>query len=220
MKPALDYASLKARHRAERDAYPQGLSLRIHRSLSWLDRAERETQDNDARFVFLWIAFNAAYAAELNERSTFSEVHLFNNFLRRLLAADKDGLIYSAIWERFPGPVRLLLDNKYVFRPFWDWKNGRIDEAYWMTQFATSREKVHQALARGRSWKVLSIVLDRLYVLRNQLVHGGATWNGGINRDQVRDGAAIMGFLVPTIIHLMMGMTEHEWPQACYPVVD
>jgi hypothetical protein len=40
----LDYASLKARHRAVREApgYSQALSLRAHRALSWLQRAERE----------------------------------------------------------------------------------------------------------------------------------------------------------------------------------
>lgn len=28
---------------------------------------------------------------------------------------------------------------------------------------------------------ILSILFDRLYVLRNQLVHGGATWNSDVN---------------------------------------
>ena len=30
--------------------------------------------------------------------------------------------------------------------------------------------------------------MERLYVLRNQLIHGGATWNSGKNRDQVVEG--------------------------------
>ena len=48
------------------------------------------------------------------------------------------------------------------------------------------------------------MVFDRLYVLRNQLVHGGATWNSSVNRAQVRDGAAILGFLLPVFVDLMM----------------
>jgi hypothetical protein len=31
----MDYERLKTRHRAERDAYPPNLSLRVHRALSW-----------------------------------------------------------------------------------------------------------------------------------------------------------------------------------------
>ncbi|WOA30142.1 HEPN domain-containing protein [Alloalcanivorax xenomutans] len=68
--------NLKTRQRQERHGYPDNLSLRVHRALSWLDRAEQEA-DPDSRFIFLWIAFNAAYATEiddrhgLNERTTF-----------------------------------------------------------------------------------------------------------------------------------------------------
>jgi hypothetical protein len=39
----------------------------VHRALSWLDRAEQcQDDDNDAKVIFLWIAFNAAYANEIN----------------------------------------------------------------------------------------------------------------------------------------------------------
>lgn len=58
------FKALKARHRKEREGYPADLSLRIHRSLSWLDAAEQST-DLDTRYIMLWIAFNAAYAEEL-----------------------------------------------------------------------------------------------------------------------------------------------------------
>ena len=55
-----DFTALKARHRAERDSQHPNLSLRVHRALSWLQRAEQLADDADGRFIFLWIAFNAA----------------------------------------------------------------------------------------------------------------------------------------------------------------
>ena len=60
----MDYERLKARQRAERHAHHPNLALRVHRALSWLGRAEQFAiqVDPDAQFVFLWIAFNAAYA--------------------------------------------------------------------------------------------------------------------------------------------------------------
>jgi hypothetical protein len=61
---------------------------------------------------------------------------------------------------------------------------------------------------------VLSFVFDRLYVLRNQLVHGGSTWNSGINRTQVRDGTAILGFLMPVFADLMDGQSPPGLGQA------
>ena len=68
--------------------------------------------------------------------------------------------------------------------------------------------------------RVLGVIFDRRYTLRNQTVHGGATWNSGINRAQVQDGANILGYLVPTVIHLMMENHNQLWGDACYPVVD
>lgn len=50
---------------------------------------------------------------------------------------------------------------------------------------------------------ILSILFDRLYVLRNQLVHRGATWNSDVNRDQVRDGPSPQGCPLPIPIDLI-----------------
>ena len=59
-------------------------------------------------------------------------------------------------------------------------------------------------MAAQQSQYVLERLFDRLYVLRNQILHGGATWNGSVNRKQVGDGAAIMAFLVPAFVKVMM----------------
>ncbi|EQB4026034.1 hypothetical protein ACYJKZ_006435, partial [Pseudomonas aeruginosa] len=60
----MHYQALKERHRQERDQQHPNLSLRLHRALSWLNRAE-QAEDTDGRFIFLWIAFNAAYATDI-----------------------------------------------------------------------------------------------------------------------------------------------------------
>ena len=79
------HEDLKARQRAMRDSFAPSLSLRTHRALSWLGRAESETADDDARFLFLWIAFNAAYANEIHDRRAFTERKLLMRFLDRLV---------------------------------------------------------------------------------------------------------------------------------------
>ena len=86
--------------------------------------------------------------------------------------------------------------------------------------FDTSRASANRALGRTDTRRVLAVIFDRLYTLRNQGVHGGATWNSGVNRAQMKDGANILGHLVPTVIHLMMENHNQIWGDACYPVVD
>lgn len=218
------HAQLKARHRAERDAYPQGLSLRVHRALSWLDRAEQlaAEDDRDGQFIFLWIAFNAAYATEIDERYRTSAQVTSRAFLRRLVELDAGHgrRLEDLVWREFSASLRTLLDNPYVYRGFWDWKNGLIGEEPWKRQFAAGKRAAQRALAQRNTAMVLGVALTRIYVLRNQVIHGGATWKGKVNRDQIRDCSRFMAALVPLVIETMMDHPQLDWGEACYPVVN
>lgn len=216
----LDFSHLKARQRAIRHSFAPALSLRVHRALSWLNRAEQETTDDDARFLFLWIAFNAAYANDFHDRKSLTERKMLLYFLQRLVELDRDGLLYGIVWDQFSGPIRLLLQNRFVFQPFWDHQAGLIDEAVWRDAFERSRRSASRSLGRKDTTRVLAEVFDRLYTLRNQIVHGGATWNSSVNRSQLKDASNILGHLVPTVIHLMMENHGQAWGEPCYPVMD
>jgi hypothetical protein len=221
MNDVIDHATLKAKQRAIRDGFPETMGLRVHRAISWVGRAEDCGDDHDARFIFLWVAFNAAYADEREFQSVApGERAAFAGYFERLVALDSEKRIYNAIWQRFSGPVKMLLDNRYVFNPFWQYHNGIGGFENWEEKFRSSSQSFNQAFQAGDTAKVLSFVFDRLYVLRNQLVHGGSTWNSGVNRAQVHDGAAILGFLMPVFVDLMMDNPEHNWGRPFYPVID
>ena len=214
-----NHAALKQRQREERDGYPENIALRIHRALSWLDRAE-QCEDDDGRFIFLWIGFNAAYANEFYDSGYFTEQKVFQNFIQRLVDLDQENVLYELLWTEFSGSVRLLLDNQYIFGPFWEYQNERMTEDVWQKKFAKAKAAASKALASHNTTVVLAIIFSRLYVLRNQLIHGGATWNSGVNRDQLRDSANILSKLVPQIIKILMDHPHEVWGEACYPVVS
>jgi hypothetical protein len=216
----MTFEFLKSRQRQIRSQFSPALGIRVHRALSWLDRAERETDDLDAQFLFLWIAFNAAYANELPERGQFTEAEVFSNFVKRLVALDRGKLLQKMVWDGFPGPIRLIIENKFVFQPFWDYHNGRLEESVWKERFQTDRARAHRALGRHDTASVLIVILGRLYTLRNQIIHGGATWNSGVNRDQIRNAVHMMEKLVPAIIEIMMDSSGEVWGDPVYPVVD
>jgi len=211
---------LKARQRAIRDGFPDGVGLRVHRAISWLQRAEKEDGDLDASFIFYWIAFNAAYADEVKDAEANDERSVFDGFFGTLTSLDLDQRIYNTIWKRYAGEIRLLLDNRYVFSPFWKFHNRIPGYDDWEVWFRKSKKRIHAALKDRDTRMILSTVFDRLYVLRNQLVHGGATWNGKVNRQQVGDGAQIMSILVPIFIDLIMDNPDVDWGEPYYPVVD
>jgi hypothetical protein len=215
----MNYQTLKARHRAERDTHHLNLSLRVHRALSWLDRAERLTDDSDGRFIFLWISFNAAYASEIDERYRLSEQDTFRSFLKKLIELDGKSRFEQLVWTEFSGSIRLLLENPYVFYDFWSHQKGEITGDEWKRRFSVANAAVKKALSRRDTETVLSVVLSRIYTLRNQLMHGGATWNSSVNRDQIRDCVNLLGKLTPLTIEVMLDHPEALWGDACFPVI-
>ena len=90
----------------------------------------------------------------------------------------------------------------------------------WEDLFAGDLRITKMALESRNTEKILCTLFDRLYVLRNQLLHGGATWNSSVNRAQVSDGASIMYFLTPIFINLMMDHPNIPWGDNYYPVSD
>lgn len=216
----MNYAELKERQRLERGSHGPDLKLRAHRTLSWLDRAEQEADDLDARFVFLWIAFNAAYAQEIPDTLQVSEQDTFRSFLEKLLDLDKKNQLAGLVWTEFPNSIRMLLGNRYVFQDFWRSHNGSLPAETWVQRFEGANARAKKALAQGDTVTILAIVLSRIYTLRNQIVHGGSTWNSSVNRDQVRDCANFMGKLVPVVIELMLDNPSTLWGTAVYPVIE
>lgn len=224
---------LKKKQRALRDGFSLPLGLRVHRALSWLLRAQRETEDCDTQFIHLWIGFNSAYAGDLERAlredheeaghkggAIPNERDRFDAFFRNLVALDDQDRIYALLWQRFSTEIRALLDNRYVFAPFWRYHSGQLTRDEWESKFEAAKRAARFALQGNDIPVVLSILFDRLYVLRNQLMHGGATWNSDANRAQVRDGAALLGCLLPLFIDLMMDNPDEDWPMPMYPVVQ
>ncbi|WP_210394647.1 HEPN domain-containing protein [Motiliproteus sediminis] len=222
----MQFSTLKQRHREERQRYHPNLSLRVHRALSWLGKAERDVEqgDYDSAFVFYWIAFNAAYASDLSSvqasADKLCEAERFGDFVRKLCGLDRDNRLYEWVWHEFSDNIRLLLNNPYVFQPFWDVHSGRSPARDWQQEFQAANRAASRALGQKDTPAVVSITLSRIYTLRNQMIHGGATYASGVNREQVRTAKRFLQGFVPIIITLMMDNPDTLWGDACYPVVE
>ncbi|SDM47679.1 hypothetical protein SAMN05428957_106162 [Oryzisolibacter propanilivorax] len=224
--PAPTLESLALRHQTLVAGERNTFTLRMHRALSWLQRAQQTQpgEDDDVAFIALWIAFNAAYAQDAGQAvGSTSEQQRFRNFLTEVCRLDEDRALEALVWQVFPGPVRVLLDNRYLFQPFWDaLNNPRADGStptYWRESFDEARQRVHRALAHQDTERVLYEVFVRLYTLRNQLMHGGATWSSSVNRAQVRDGRALLARVLPVLLDVMMRHPGQFHGRPFYPVV-
>lgn len=222
------YARLKERHRNEREHYEspwgENFSLRIHRALSWLRRAEKSADDLDIRFIALWVAFNAAYAGEIGGqiagRSTITESASFTGFLNKLVRLDTAGKIAIALRQHGSGPVRLLLENKYIYQPFWDCQNEVVGAESWRERFRQEKIKANAALMGQDATLTLQILFERLYTLRNQIVHGGATWDSSTNRSTLTDASRILLSLLEVMLEIMLNNGAEFASAPFYPPTE
>lgn len=205
------FKDLKQKHRALRDGYEDSFSIRIHRSLSWLNRSEKEIKDLDAKFIFLWISLNSAYSIHMDGLKNQGDEELRSDFFQTLLKNGQNE-IHDIIYERFSHEVRSILSNEFILTSFWEGKDD------WETKLKNEKREVQDALRdRNETIYILTILFKRLYVLRNQIFHGGSTWQGKLNRQQVKDGANLLSYFLPAILSIMMENSNDNWGVLAYP---
>lgn len=218
------YTELKQILRAHRDDFTQVHSTRLHRSLSWLKAAGEQLQAGnvDQGFINLWISFSACFYIEGEESIA--------PFIEKLVALDDQQRIYACLWNEYSGSVKALIKNPYVFAEFWQAQRLKgeqkevvegfdASETAWRAGFDQSSVEALNCLSRKKVAPLFSIVLDRLYVLRNQVLQGGATYQSQVNREQVSDGVVLLSSIMPIIISIMLNSSEEDWGDIAYPVI-
>jgi hypothetical protein len=202
----------------ERRDANQAFSIRIWRGLSWLERAEQAT-DDDEQFIALWIAFNAIYGRADGEgdgsgtdgrpgdRSTWQA------FLAEIIRRDGTDILGDLV-RRNQMPVLRMIQNKYLFRPFWD----RRPNAELVLKKCCTAAVIH--FSNHMTTGIVEELFERLYVLRAQVFHGAATRGSKLNRANLRNGAELLSKLIPAMIAIMLAAgPEVDWGEVCFPPI-
>lgn len=203
--------SLRAKRDLKKDALSANREIRIRRGLSWLECAqELEANAPDAAFIFHWSCFEALYSEPRPSSHEDAKAER-DAFLGIVFGLDvgQDALIYNSVIARESKTMLTLAANAYTFTPFWKrYHAGKESQASnnWADSLIESVKQTIADLERreGGTQSALKVLFDRLRELRNELVHGGATWGDNANRDQVMDGVRIMSRLLPVFLDLMM----------------
>ena len=204
--------------RANKEQYSDAFNLRIHRGLSWLKKSFDFENDLDLKFMSLWVSFNAIYAQDF---PISQDKQSLRQFLHLICQKDSEQKIYQVIWQRFSQSIRLLLDNPYIYQGFWDYQNQKISHEVCKEGLAQEKKKVSKALQEKDSVSILFVLFNRLYTLRNQILHGGSTYNSSLNRKQLYDSCQILAALLPIFIQILLENFETlDLGKPYYPVVQ
>ena len=211
-------SEINEQFKKESKAYEDSLRLKLHRALSWLNEASEQKDNMDFCFIALWISFNAIYADELNY---LGDKGRLDEFLKKICKLDKNKELYSLVWDTFSGNIRVFLNNKFIFQPFWDDQNNLTPkiESSWQERFEGENKKAFKAIGEQNTATTINIIFKRLYTLRNQILHGGASFNSSVNVSQKKQACIFLLNILPAIIKIIMDNYEQDWGIPYYPVI-
>ena len=98
--------------------------------------------------------------------------------------------------------------------------NGNLSDAVWKKEFDKQNRIAIRSIVEGNIGLFCSILFGRLYILRNQIMHGAATYEGSKNRGQLKDGAKILNDLIPILIYLMITNKDEDWGRSYYRPIN
>lgn len=190
-------------------------NVRFHRACSWLQRslAAWEQDDYDAALVFAWTCLNALYGRwDRATNQPEKDRDGYDRFFDRLRQIDHGDRLVSVLQEEKP-LVLSIVEDAYLNRHFWndpDSDRGRRPDRVAF--------KVRSAYYEGAWTQVLAAVLDRIYLLRCQVVHGAATSGSRLNRDGLRRCARLLHLLSQAALEVFIdGGVGEDWGELCYP---
>lgn len=199
-------------------------SIRTHRAISWYRRAvevaANDTQGRDlseARLLFMWISLNALFGRwSAEERRPFPEGPAIGLFFDEVMRMDRSDTLMDCVGQSLPA-IKRLLANPYLRYDFWiNPFDARIGD-----RLTKNDAYFKLPLTRDRAFSILRETLDRVYVLRSQIVHGVSTSGSKLNRTSLTDGLRLLQRLVPAVINIVIeDGAECEWPLLCYPPID
>lgn len=187
-------------------------NIRMHRACSWLQRVEDAPADLDGALLGQWIAFNALYGQwDGVKRQTLPDRECWRVFLDRIVKLDTDQCVVGVLQDN-KRLVLALLEDPFLSNHFWREPRPRGGRARQVAFRASSW------YVEGRWTTILDDVLDRIYLLRCQLMHGAATCGGKLNRTALRRGSAMLGLLLPAIMTVIAEQgADEDWGELCYP---
>ena len=189
--------------------------VRFHRACSWLSQAESagEAGDLDMNVLTRWIAFNALYGQwDDRERSPQPDVKCWKAFLDRMRALDHDGLLADVL-EQHRKLVIALLEDEYLATYYWEDPTDQRARKVNQARFTT-----HSIYYEKKYGLILERVVERIYLLRCQMVHGAATWNSQLNRTSVRRCAIMLDHIMTACMRIWIDFgADEDWGVMCYP---
>lgn len=190
-------------------------NIRFHRACSWIQQAEQVAPEGDLDLKLLsqWIAFNALYGQWNDDaQEPVADSVCWKLFLDRMLVLDDTKFIVDALMDN-KRLVMTIFDDEFLSRYFWKEPTDKRAKQSKKTKFDARTWYV-----QGNWTMILDRLVERIYLLRCQLVHGAATYNSSLNRTATKHCSMMMDHLLRAFLLVWINHgADEDWGSMCYP---
>ena len=199
---------------------------RVDRMNVWIESARTSPVDDDhahIRFVFFWIAYEAAYKVEGSGSAEGEQIT--KEWAQRKQfhhnMAWHDGEAIQDVLRGHRDRIVRLLELRQADSKFWYQgdQNGRMATQEWEIQFNRRVTSAIRKLDNGETGTTLNNLFQNLSVVRNQIVHGGSAGIRSRGRTQVLLGAELLCALIPRFRDVVQSNLDEDWGNPPFPRV-
>jgi hypothetical protein len=200
----------------------QGLIDRLQRADSWIQAAQELPSDRmHEAFIFLYIAFNCMYGRRKYEGDESQIEEDLDMFIGRILVmqqkdAQQGGTILKDAMASCRQDGAVLIRDRFLVNRYW---RGNQPAAALLAKLNKEAVSALEAYADGNYQVFLATLVRRISVLRNQVMHGCATYGArSYGRASLEKALHVLKALVPAFYQLMR-RHGHEitWDAIPYP---
>ena len=197
-----------------RDSDNTNKKERVSRALSWYEVSKESDSDSDERLMFSIIAFNALYAQprmpQNHADSQDSQAQDYEN--RKAFLGKIFNLQHHYLFDWSSGEiVRLIEIRSFIYLSNIFWRSTSPQKYNLLKEeIAYAREKTSKQIKKKDS-EPLEDAIERVYRLRNQLLHGLSAHKDSYNRKQVGLCSEFMFGVVGRTIKTIINDDSEDW---------
>ena len=161
-----------------------------------------------------------ALKEEPSDREKFGDfLHLIAERNQQIAKSTKDNLLLDLI-RAHTDELRQIIESRFLLHDFWvaEYFSKRKDKwlkRKWEKKRKNETDRLNKALDNlcsdeGRIGTVLELAFGRIYTLRNQIVHGGASWRDKYNRSSLQICNSVLDPFLRAILKIMLDVIEND----------
>lgn len=188
---------------------------RVNRMDVWLNLADDAQEEMyHVQFVFLWIAYEAAWQKQSFKVGSGQPEKFFNH------VSTRNSEYLQAILKAHKKTIEKLFNLRWASKEFWFKNNNKIIttpeqwECHFVDHVTSLTDSLQKAINDGSPQSVSS-ALENLFsvlrIVRNQIVHGASAGKKSLGKRQVKWGVKLLASLIPCFRKIIDENIREDW---------